>query len=558
MKKLFHHITVSIVLLLAFSCGSDFLNEEPDFFGEGTPIIISPDWEADDYSIFCQGAGNAQFTVARAPEWLKITSSGQFVNDYAILNCKANVYGDFSETGIYHSLLILSVEGKGSLAVPVMYIAGGMDLGSPALMLQGSESGAINFGRTEKTLQLSFFNQGNGFLIWNIEGCPEWLSVSQTNGVISEHHGVTVSFTCNRELLPPGINTTTINLKSNDKNQPLLAITVIAQSDKANPEIIELAGNITDAFMDKQSDILYLTTNQPNRMIAFDTKTRTIARELQLPRAPNCFSLSEDGGKAVVGHGGYISYIDMEKFSVIKTIEVSFNVFDIEWGADNWICYTPSRDFEHFYFMQWKNIDTEKNEDTPYGLGILFGGTLIKRIPHQKYIVASRLFASPTGITIFDIQERAPVKYFHQDINKFWFSSNGRYLFSSTNEIYSTSSFFDSANVDYGNVSAINRFAISDGRFAINWIDHHADTQSVWVLASVWKDFWSEPHDEIFLFEDNDFTRKTTFDCDDLHNGRPVQAHYVFANQAGTELTVIRNATSGNFMWSLEFIRVAN
>ena len=55
-----------------------------------------------------------------------------------------------------------------------------------------------------------------------------------------------------------------------------------------------------------------------------------------------------------------------------------------------------------------------------------------------------------------------------------------------------------------------------------------------------------------------DYFTMNKYYYDEIHNGRPVQAHYVFANQGGTELAVIRNATSGDFMWSLEFITVTN
>ena len=99
----------------------------------------------------------------------------------------------------------------------------------------------------------------------------------------------------------------------------------------ANPDMVKsIEGNITDAYLDQQTDILYFTTGQPNRFVAYDISAKTIIRELSLSHAPSCFSMLEDGSKALIGHSGYITCVDMNSFSVIKTIEVNYNIYDIE------------------------------------------------------------------------------------------------------------------------------------------------------------------------------------------------------------------------------------
>ena len=135
MKIFVQKIFVSIVLLLAFSCGDDFLTDEPSFFGEGSAIVVMPDMDAQDYPVYCQGAGNAKFTVSSAPAWLEVSSkSGRFIDEIAILNCKAKTNKDFYQYGIYHALITLSVEGKGKMAVPVMYVVEG----NPVIEIESS------------------------------------------------------------------------------------------------------------------------------------------------------------------------------------------------------------------------------------------------------------------------------------------------------------------------------------------------------------------------------------------------------------------------------------
>ena len=645
MKRISLYILIPVIYLLAFSCDNAFLLEE-SFFGESSLIAISPSWEAYDYEIQCQGVGNAGFTIVQAPAWLNVSAvTGQFMNSTALLNCKANTYSDFSETGIYYSYLTLSVEGKGNLAVPVAYITEGnpvieveshvnidyngrmmlpvkntgdgillcniaqhpawltlnqsakntayiipsngqeylqfnfnpdvplsedisgkivivtndkdkpvvevsvqMDLGNP--MISSNVPGTIDFGRTETTRSFYFYNQGNGYLVWKIEGCPEWLTVSPSNGITLGGY-ITLSFTCNRERMATGQNTAVIYLKSNDKNKPSHPITVTAYNNAGNPDNVkDIQGNITDACINKKTDMLYLTTSQPNRFLAFDTRTKSIVRELSLSYAPTCFSISEDGRQAVIGHGGYISTINMNNFTVSKIMEVNYNLFDIEWGAGGWICYSPGQEVQS-YQLEWICPDSSKTYTVSSGTYYLYGKTLIKKIPQQNYIVASRLMISPSGISVFDNRTLNQVSYFHEETNDFWFSSDGYYLFSSFNKIYRTTSLIYSSSSLF--VSPIGTF--SPAPYRIHCIDHSPASHSVWVLSST--NYYDDGQRLIMQYEDNDFTRKNIYYYSDYYNNRAVHAHYVFANQAGTELVVIRNVTVGDNLWSLEFIPIS-
>ena len=336
MKNLFQNITFLIILLVIFSCNKNFLTDEQSLLSTSSSIVISPEWESNDYTIFQQGYRNAKFTVSKAPEWLKIhSSSGQFTNSYAILNCKANTFSDFLEIGLYYTYMTLSVEGRGDLVIPVVYINEGnpaisadnsvkinynkdfhftfkntgygilfwniiqhpdwlrlynhnewtsdnevggiiapnetdgfylkfnsdiafteylpgkiiiasndknepfieveveIDFGNPVLNTSVG-SNFLDFGQTETKRNFSISNRGDGLLIWKIDGCPEWLTVSENSGILQKNYSTSLIFTCNRELLSSGSNNTTIFLKTNDKNIPTYSISVTAVNNTRN------------------------------------------------------------------------------------------------------------------------------------------------------------------------------------------------------------------------------------------------------------------------------------------------------------------------------------
>ena len=124
MNKIFKYNTVLLIFLLVCSCNDDFLKEETDFYAKVATIFISPKMDAKDYEIYCPYAGDATFTISNYPSWLIISPlSGQFNGSFTILNCKANTYSLFSESGIYNTYFVMSVEGKGNALVRVAYVS---------------------------------------------------------------------------------------------------------------------------------------------------------------------------------------------------------------------------------------------------------------------------------------------------------------------------------------------------------------------------------------------------------------------------------------------------
>ena len=246
MKNFVQLISAGLFCVIALACNNDFLSKTPEEVSSLTTtseILISPDWEAKDYSIHVPMAGDADFRVTKTPGWFKVqTSSGQFTNDMATIRCNALVNNDFSEIGIYASSMVLNIEGSGKIIVPVSYITEG----DPYLQCSANQ---LDFGQTDITRSLDISNQGPGLLIWEIDSCPDWLSVSETGGIFPPYSSKTLLFTCDRSLFSNEQQSQTIYLRTNDKNNPLCAIEVAASNDIDNSTIFQVIdGTVIDAW----------------------------------------------------------------------------------------------------------------------------------------------------------------------------------------------------------------------------------------------------------------------------------------------------------------------
>jgi len=333
MKTIIQYILTGFFCLIAFSCSNNFLKDGQDLSTTtvSSEIFIFPEWGTADYDINVPSAGNAKFTVVQTPVWLHVNStSGQFVNDYAYINCSANLQKDYSASGFYNASLILNIEGIGKVLVPVAYVSEGnpvistetdftphvdsayfvsltvgnmgdgillwkiiekpewitiyfdfgpalpdsvvyplpqnigfdfklyydintipfnnqngkivivsndknnsttvinipSNIGTPSMICYSNQ---LDFGTTDTSLALLIYNQGDGFLNWKIDSSlPNWLTISNTNEVLTPYNFQQIILTCNRNLLPAGEQKQTIYLKTNDKNNPSYPITVTA------------------------------------------------------------------------------------------------------------------------------------------------------------------------------------------------------------------------------------------------------------------------------------------------------------------------------------------
>jgi hypothetical protein len=215
------------------------------YIAEGNPAIevsnhftISCNMYNEYFQINNRGDGLLMWGVALCPRWLipynedglDARQYGSIISQYSSGYIRFSLNQEFlpdNLTGNLSGNIIIASNDKQN---PFVTVEIDIFIGNPSLYFYNN-SETVNFGRTETEKYLSFSNQGDGLLVWNIEGCPNWLTISETNGTLSPYNSTSLTFTCNRDLLPDGNNTAIIYLKTNDKNHLSTPITVTANGN---------------------------------------------------------------------------------------------------------------------------------------------------------------------------------------------------------------------------------------------------------------------------------------------------------------------------------------
>jgi len=652
--KIFLFLSASVAF---FSCSDEFVNEKSTISGvAASAIIISPEWEADDYEFKCEGIKTGEFTINSKPGWLILDSSaGEFTDSIATVHGTVETVSGYASPGVYVDQMVITTGGK-QYAVPIYYITEGtpsvqlshsfeiaynnynplqisntgdgillwdvvsmpewlkVDQGQfdptsfmiakgriaslPLILdskaaLQNSLTGTlvlktndkshplveiavtanlgtpqltfyndkIDFGSTQTSKRLDINNYGSGILVWSIEGLPDWLSVSPASGMFTSYQSADVVLTCDRSKMQPGFYSATINLKTNSPNKTLIPISVIVRVPGINANLKPIEGNIFDAAFDKNTNTLYYVTGLPNKLVAYDVTAKTVLHEVFLSKAPTCLSIDENFKQALIGHGGLISKVDLSTFQVSKTYELNTTVYDVEWAKDDWFCYTTTN--TSTYSLLWMNSSTGNTYLTPQSpMNYNLRTAVLKKVPNQPYIIACRRDVSPTGIFVFDLDTKALKSYSHTSIDNTWFFNQGEFIITGYSSIIRTSIVTGATGGDVNTPGSIGVLKAGDYTNAIWWADYSAANHSIWALLSYYTTSYYPPvKGLIYQFEDNDYTLVKTYTYDNMYQPNAqtaayeVEARYVFANNAGAQLSVLRKGTN-NTTWSLELIDV--
>jgi hypothetical protein len=532
---------------------------------EGSPTLsaeirygFSNEW--DDltnmsYNCFAQvtisnnGDGVLVWEVAEKSDWIKcVTTYSSSPVVYKNSSAQLSLAIDPAATIPNDLSGFITLRSKGNKTLEVTLSVSLTESGSPQLTLY--DTAPIDFGKNSNSISFAFYNYGDGYLIWSFDNLPEWLAVSPQSGILQSLRTQEVFFVCDRSKAPEGKSNAEIVLKTNDKNHPETKITVSISNRTGNGDnIFDIQGTVTDAAFDKNRDLLYITTAQPNQLLVFNAATKSQDYSIELNKAPSCLSLTENGQIAAVGHNGLISIIDLTN-TLQQSFTVSIPIFDIEWADDNYICFSES-DLNDVQWtkLRWLNLTTGSVESDE---ALIYQNCAIKKTPAKNYIIASETQVS-SGLYTYDINEKKQKNQVFQETGNLWFFKNGDYFLSSYGKIFDTESLTKLEGYDY-NYSAFDQ--LRNGLTNIISADYCTATDRLWVLPR--NDYSMSTAQFAAKIETNDFYSEKQYVLDDIYvrDGKEynVGGYYIFVNSSGSEVFVLKNQI--NYRWDSDFNNV--
>ena len=207
-------------------------------------------------------------------------------------------------------------------------------------------------------------------------------------------------------------------------------VDVVATLDNGDGNHI-LDFRVTDAEYSTALDRIVFVTSSPAELRLFDPVTGD-SQGVGLQVAPTAVSVSPDGLHAVVGHDGWLSYVDLGTLALDNTIPITADAFDVVLGGNDH-AYVFPRDGQ---WTQIHSVAMTTGVETTGG-GIIRQGTVARLHPTTSAIYGADNGLSPSDIEKYDISTgTATVLYdspYHGDhamCGDLWLSRDGLRIYT--------------------------------------------------------------------------------------------------------------------------------
>ena len=314
--------------------------------------------------------------------------------------------------------------------------------------------------------------------------------------------------------------------------------------------------DVIDAEYSKQRNKLFFVSSNPLSLSIFDTQNKDI-EEVPLSFVPTSISISTDGSKAVVGHDGKISHVDLVNKTVLKTMDVPCYVHDVAIGNNNW-AYAVPREGSHVKVHCVNLSDYTFVEHL--GNRTIYDGSNIKLQPSGNSIYVADNGVSPSDLDKLDVSsDTARYLYdspYHGDYDvdgDLWFSEDGRRIFTRGKSVFKTSIVKEHDMLYNGKITLKSEDPWSYAN--IVWLDHLEAKKNLYLLSS--GDDWnSRNKPKVYIYNSDNLMFKEEIELEeymvsnDFGGGEfyPAEPYFVFANSNGEEVYTITKAVGSGLI----------
>lgn len=485
------------------------------------------------------GTGMLEWSLDDKPTWLSFSNSSGYLlkgeEDVVVVECDQN--GMNADTYTY-DLKISSNSEKELAAIPIQMV-----VPETVRMEALTTSILFDYFSTRKTVLLT--NIGNQPVNWSVASKPSYFSVSPASGTLAKGDTTSVTVNIDRISLTTGVLSSNLVFKTQVNEATTVPVTT--NHYKSNQWILDRA--IIDAEYDKTTDKLIIVSASPNRLSIINPESKSI-ESIDLSTTPKCVSINAEGTIAVVGHNGFVTYVDLTNKKVLHIWPVACDAWDIAFGKNNWCYVTPAED-------QWESVYSMNGETGAVtSSGSIYEKTLVKSQPNSNFIYLSGSSSSSDLEKFATSANVASYLYGNFDSDtggNFWFSNDGTRIFSSNKRTYSTSEIKASDLMYRGSVESTNN---------LYWVDHSAAAKKVFSIGT--ESLYSNiTNSKLDYYNDTylNYLGSMTFEQFMIPSGTEggrlynAEGKYVFANQAGTRVYAIVQANSAASMavnWAIQ------
>jgi len=530
MKKIIHFTLIGLVTCFLFSCEKKILIE-PQLISSADTLVFNGA-RVMELIISTKPASICEYKIISSPDWLNISpKSGIIDNNLKTLQ----ITSDFSTylPGIYEGKIdIMSTSGNKTI-----YVKG---IVNEQLSYYIPDS--LIFSVCSSKEQISIKNEGNIPLNYSITTSNNFISTSNLSGNVLVGEQSDIAFLVNRNNMLTDTYSSQIYLNINNK---LDTINVSIENFIEHKKI--LSTNIIDAEYSRVKDILVYVASTPSSINIYNASSEIIS-SINLNYKPTCVSISSDGNTAVVGHDGFITYVDLSSKKIIKSFTISCYAADIVLSNNKWAYIFPKGgDWNSFRCV---NVDLSYYNEVLHIGDPITAQTKAKLHPSGKYIYGTTNTMVPSDIEKYDIQKgRGTYLYdceYHGDypINgNLWFSEDGSRVFTKGKTVLKVSEIQEQDMVYNGSISLG-----STGE--IMWLEHSSARNNLYIIATENNSYSSPRQSFIYVFDANNLDYKFKYTLEkylmlnnngemELYDAEPL---FVFINSDGNKLMVLTQA----------------
>jgi len=249
-------------------------------------------------------------------------------------------------------------------------------------------------------------------------------------------------------------------------------MTVVARERGVAP----LTHDVVDAEYSSSLDRIIMVADAPRALFVFDPATGTEI-QVALPLPALALSVSPDGTEAVVGHDGWISWIQLEAGATAITYPMSAETVDIVHGGNGFAYILPLRDQS----VNIRCVELATGTET-LGTGFIYANSRGRRHPLRPQMYIADRGVSPDDIELHDLSGGASARLrdspYHGDFamcGDLWISESGDRIYTKCGNNFRSSTDPEVDMTYNGSLSEAD---------VVQYIDHSAEANLVAVIPA--------------------------------------------------------------------------